>query len=215
MSTRINKSKYNLNNLKAFLIEKWLVVLILSLFFSGMFLGSFYINHADSEITNKIIEYCKTLISTRASQTSIGIFKNGLVKYFIFIVFTYFLGLCSFGVPLIFFTPLAFGISNGILCGYIYETYSFNGLMYCVSTIYPSLMIVVILLVLGSCESFQMSIDTLKMQTDKSIVATGNLLKKYTYRYLILLGILIVACIFESLLCNLFIVRFALNWHII
>ena len=198
------KTIYKIEGLKTFLIEKWLVILIISLFFSGMFLGSLYVNHSSGAIAEKITEYCKTLILDRSTMNNIDIFKNAICKYIIFILLTYFLGLFSLGVPFICLMPLSFGISNGVLCGYIYQNYSFRGLGYCLTTIYPSLMIVIILFILGACESIQMSIDTFKMQSDKSIVSTGNLLKKYTYRYLILVGILIVVCIFEALLCNLF-----------
>lgn len=201
---------YNVTDLKTVMTEKWQVVLLISLFWAGLFIGSFFINNAEGEILTRINAILQDNFSSRASETLPGIFFDALIKYGVFLLLAFFFGLCGLGYPIVVIIPLFCGTANGIMSGYLYQSFGLTGLFYCLLTIYPALAIAVVSLIMGSCESMEMSKTILAVLMDKHHLTTENPLKRYTYQYGILLLIVIGACIIEALLCHFFLGRFGL-----
>lgn len=205
MSERIK-----LYNLKTLITERWQVVLLISLFTAGLFIGSFFINNAEGEIAGQIKTIIETNFRQRQEDQSIQIFLDALVKYAIFLFLTFFFGLCGLGYPIVATVPLLCGIANGLQSGFLYQTFGIHGLFYCLLTIYPALTLALISLIFGACESMEMSKTILAILTDKHHLTTENPLKRYAYQYTILTGIILTASLIETLLCRFLLNRFTL-----
>ena len=177
MSERIkqfNRRQFHFNtqNIKTLMTEKWQVVLLISLFWAGLFIGAFYVNNAEGEIAERIKSIMHQSFSSRSSDTLRSIFSDALIKYGVFLAAAFFFGLCGLGYPITAVVPLLCGIANGLQSGYIYQAFGIKGLFYCLLTIYPALAIAVTSLILGSCESMEMSKIILKILTDKHHITT-------------------------------------------
>ncbi len=199
MSERIK-----LHNLKTVMTEKWQVVLLVSLFWAGLFVGSFFINNAEGEIVTQINSIMQDNFSSRSSDTLFGLFSDAFVKYGVFLALAFFFGLCGLGYPIVIIVPLLCGIANGLMTGYLYQNFGIHGLFYCLLTMYPSLAIAVVSLIMGACESMEMSKTILAILMDKHHLTTENPLKRYAYQYAILLAVIIFACLVETVLCHFF-----------
>lgn len=212
MSERIKlfkrRQNFNAQNIKTLMTEKWQVVLLISLFWAGLFIGSFYINNAEGEIAKQISSIMQDNFSSRGEDTTLAIFSNSLIKYGIFLALTFFFGICGLGYPIVIMIPLFCGIANGLMSGYLYQNFGITGLFYCLLTMYPSLAISVVSLIMGACESMEMSKTILAILTDKHHLSSENPLKRYAYQYAILTGIIILACITEIILCHFFLGKF-------
>lgn len=201
---------YNASDLKTIMTEKWQVVLLVSLFWAGLFIGSFYINNAEGEIVNQISGIMQENFSARNTGSSLELFKDAVLKYGVFLFLAFFFGICGLGYPLVALVPLLCGIANGLMSGYLYQVFGISGLLYCLLTIYPSLVVAVVALVMGGCESLEMSKNILIMLIDKHHITVENSLKRYLYQYSILLAIIIFASIVEIFLCHFFLSKFSL-----
>ena len=214
MSERIKlfkrRQNFNTQNIKTLMTEKWQVVLLISLFWAGLFIGSFYINNAEGEIAKQVSSIMQDNFSSREGSNTFAIFSDALIKYGIFLALAFFLGLCGLGYPIVVTIPLFCGIANGLMSGYLYQTFGITGLFYCLLTMYPSLAISVVSLIMGACESMEMSKTILAILTDKHHLSSENPLKRYAYQYAILTAIIIFASITELILCYFFLNRFAL-----
>ncbi len=212
MSERIKQFKrttiYNTSNIKTIMTEKWQVVLLISLFTAGIFIGSFFINNAEGEIVTKISSIMHENFSGREKDTSLQLFTDAFIKYAVFLLLTFFFGLCGLGYPIVATVPLLCGIANGLMSGYLYQSFGLHGLFYCLLTIYPSLAISVTSLIIGACESMEMSKTILAILIDKHHKSTETPLKRYAYQYSILTSIVIFSCITETVLCHFFLNKF-------
>lgn len=214
MSERIKLFKsikaYRITDLKTVMTERWQVVLLISLFWAGLFIGSFFINNAEGEMLTRINAILHDNFSSRASDTLAGIFFDALIKYGVFLLLAFFFGLCGLGYPIVVSVPLLCGIANGIMSGYLYHNFGITGLFYCLITIYPSLTVSVVSLIMGACESMEMSKTILAVLMDKHHLTSENPLKRYAYQYSILLGIVVFSAVIEALICHFLLGKFAL-----
>lgn len=208
--SELNRLHYKSLDLKALLIEKWQVVLLISLFWAGMIIGCIFINNETNELTEKIASVIEKGFSARSSYTSMQIFKNSLLTHSIFLILAYILGMSGIGYPFICLVPMICGVSNGMVSGYIYSSFGIKGFLYCLTTVYPGLLISLVALIIGSCECLQMSLQVFKILTDKNRISCENSAKKYGYQFIVLFGIVIVSAIVETLMCNIFLGKFNL-----
>ncbi len=211
MSERIKLYKRGMSSdLKTLMTEKWQVVLLISLFWAGLFIGSFFINNAEGEIVTRINAIMQYNFSSREEDTIFAIFSDALIKYGVFLTLAFFFGLCGLGYPIVVIVPLFCGIANGLMSGYLYQNFGISGLFYCLLTMYPSLTIAVVSLIMGACESMEMSKTILAILMDKHHLTTENPLKRYAYQYVILLAVIVLACVLEIVLCHFFLEKFGL-----
>lgn len=191
-------------SVRTILIERWQPILILSLFCAGVFIGSYYINHAQGPGLEKLTSALLTWKIRRGEISGGEIFKTALIKNGLFMLVTYVLGLSGIGLPLILLTPPICGALNGVVTGYLYATDGLKGLIYSVTTIYPSLIIFIGALTLGTCESMNMSCHLFKVLINKNYIGQGESLKKYSLQFAILTIVLLVSCLIEVLTVKAF-----------
>lgn len=215
MSERIRVSKVSKLGYKAFKIrtlmtERWQVVLLISLFWSGLIIGCIYVNSGEGETLEKMRDLISGNLSSRVEYTSFQLFKNAIFKYSVFLILSFFLGLSGVGYPFVCAVPLLCGISNGLITGYLYGTFGIKGFLYCLVTMYPSMVLSLVALIVGSCESLEMSLNIFKILADKNRISKENLLRKYGYQFFILFSLVVASGITETIVCNLFLHKFNL-----
>ena len=209
--TRVSKfnASYRAMKLKTIMTEKWQVVLLVSLFWAGLIIGCLYIGNAEGTMYDRLTSVITENVVGRAAYSGVQIFKSAIFKYGLFLFASFLFGLSAVGYPGVLAIPLFSGIANGIISGFVYTSFGWKGFFYCLSTLYPGLIISMVALIIGSCESLEMSVSIFKIAMDKNRLSNENTLKKYLYQYMILFGITIAACIFEVLMCNLFLPKFS------
>ena len=207
--SKFNQLRYKSWDIKTVMIEKWQVVLLVSLFWAGMIIGCIYINK-DGDLIGKIEKIIESGYAARGSYTSFKLFFNALFTHGIFLLLAYIAGMSGIGYPFVCLMPLVCGISNGMVTGYIYSSFGVKGFLYCLTTVYPGLVVSLVALIIGSCESLQMSVNIFKILADKNRISTENSARKYGYQFCILMGIVVVSAILETVLCNVFLPKFNL-----
>ena len=84
--SKINQLRYKSWDIKTVMIEKWQVVLLVSLFWAGMIIGCIYINK-DGDLISKIEKIIESGYAARGSYTSLKLFFNALFTHGIFLLF--------------------------------------------------------------------------------------------------------------------------------
>lgn len=208
--SKIAQLRYRSWDLKTIMIEKWQVVLLICLFWAGMLIGCIFINGDKSVLLSKIERIIESGYAARTEYTGFQLFKNSLLTHGLFLVLSYFFGMSAIGYPFICLIPLLCGVSNGMVTGFIYSSFGIKGFLYCLTTVYPGLVIALVALIIGSCEALHMSVDIFRILSDKNRISTENSARKYGYQFCILSGIIILSAVADTVLCNFFLERFNL-----
>ncbi len=194
------RRNYDFTRVKMILREEWKMVTLVSLFLSGMIIGAITVKHTDNEINTRLVVMFSDYTILRNSQSVFQTFINSFTVCLIFLAIVFAAGLCAVGVPIIAIVPLFRGIGLGVISGYLYSTYSLSGAAYCMAIIFPSAVISTAALLFGCNEGFVMSYEIFNIISGKVPNQHGNIFKKYSLRFFILIIIMFIAAIVDTIM---------------
>ncbi len=207
----LKASTFNLHSLKIkskpIISNKQIIVLVI-LFFTGLVFGSFSIKNQESVLIKRIILTYMNYIKSKQSLNEITVFFKTMLLSSSVIIFSYFIGLCAIGIPLIILIPFSTGAFLGIVSGYIYETYTLKGLGYCGIIIFPAAVLIVASILFSCKESMLMSKNMLNLLSQRHNDKYEDF-RKYSTKFLIYIIISCFGSFLEAILSHLFIRLFA------
>ncbi len=139
----MSKSKkykvYNGKKLKGF-YEKSMIFILLLLFVIGILMGALNINK-DNVIADELKNTVDAFTQIRGGQ---GIWKTFAESFFVNGIFQFvsiFLAFSVIGYPFILLIPLLKGLGIGAFSGFMYSSFGWTGVGYCLLIIYPGVLI--------------------------------------------------------------------------
>ncbi len=197
----MSKSKkykvYNGKKLKS-LYENSRIYLLVLLFATGIITGALNINR-DNLIADELKIIVESFTDMRAGQGISGIFFNSFMMNCIFVIVNLFLAFSLIGYPLILFIPFLKGLGIGAVSGFLYSSFGFTGLGYCLLIIYPGAVVSAFALVNACNDSCEYS----KNSFNKSILGKGVFEKNETkimlIRQLVFIGVTALSSVADAL----------------
>jgi len=177
------------------------LTLLCTLLLTGMFLGAVCVKHADEAMLEKIKLLTGTYISTGVSRSILDSFFSYISADTVFIILSVFFGLCVIGEPVLWVLPMVRGLGLGIITGFVYKTYSVQGVLY--STVLILLPAVVSSLAMAvSCKESILSSREIRtaLKEDGKQFNFKEFLKLFAVRNLILYAFVILSGVIGCLL---------------
>lgn len=136
-----------------------LLIVLTTLFISGVVIGALCVRTAESDILNKMLQMFQNYAQIRSQQTLFQNFSNSFIAGIFGIILLYLLGLTVWGTPLVLCLPVFEGMGIGMACGTLYVDYGWAGFGYSALIILPGTLISTIALLLSARESIRYSAD--------------------------------------------------------
>ncbi len=177
------------------------LTLLCILLLTGMFLGAVCVKHADEAMLEKIKLLTGTYISSEVSRSILDNFLSYILADTVFIILSVFFGLCVIGEPILWILPLIRGLGLGLITGFVYKTYSVQGVLY--STVLIVIPAVISSLAMAvSCKESILSSREIKsaLKEDGKQFNYGEFLKLFAVRNLILYAFVILSGLIGCLL---------------
>lgn len=197
-----------LNRIKKLNFDKYTVCLltVFGISIISILFGSLFLKCSDGRFSDFISDYFVKYYNVRCQQ-SFWIKFIGCAKLWIFFfALMYLSGTSLIGIvagPMILGT---FCFLYGATAGFLYKTYSINGIVLCLLVIILPRAICIFALIICSRESINLSLALSSVTINQS--HTGNVymqFRLYSIRYLLLLLVLIVASLLDCAFSSLFI----------
>ncbi|MBE6751145.1 MAG: hypothetical protein E7556_01315 [Ruminococcaceae bacterium] len=177
----------------------------ISLFICGLILGVLTIKSEDTELNNVLKSFFVNYISVKSESTILECFLETSILIFVIPVFSFILGLCAVGGPIIIAIPTVVGIIVGMATGILYSQYALQGLGYSALIIMPSAALVIGTLLKCCSESINMSLEIIYLILGGSKGTTKtNELKEYCLRYLVLCVPFLLSAVLNTVCFKLF-----------
>lgn len=158
-----------------------------------------------TEYVNKSsASYFEAYISQTLNKSVIENLAGYFIYNFGFIFFSFIMGLCSIGSIFLIPVPFFKGIGIGALCGYIYSSYMFKGMIYCTVLVFPASLILFISIILACNESYYMSKDINSKLNSGIESSYGLQMNMYYLRYAVIFAVFTVSALMYSLSVYLF-----------
>ncbi len=177
------------------------LTLLCILLLTGMFLGAVCVKHADEAMLEKIKLLTGTYISSEVSRSILDNFLSYILADTVFIILSVFFGLCVIGEPILWILPLIRGLGLGLITGFVYKTYSVQGVLY--STVLIVIPAVISSLAMAvSCKESILSSREIKsaLKEDGKQFNYGEFLKLFAVRNLILYAFVVLSGLIGCLL---------------
>ncbi len=177
------------------------LTLLCILLLTGMFLGAVCVKHADEAMLEKIKLLTGTYISSEVSRSILDNFLSYILADTVFIILSVFFGLCVIGEPILWILPLIRGLGLGLITGFVYKTYSVQGVLY--STVLIVIPAVISSLAMAvSCKESILSSREIKsaLKEDGIQFNYGEFLKLFAVRNLILYAFVVLSGLIGCLL---------------
>lgn len=177
------------------------LTLLCTLLLTGMFLGAVCVKHADEAMLEKIKLLTGTYISSGVSRSILDNFLSYISADTVFIILSVFFGLCVIGEPILWTLPMIRGLGLGLITGFVYKTYSVQGVLY--STVLIIIPAVISSLAMAvSCKESILSSREIKsaLKEDGKQFNYGEFLKLFAVRNLILYAFVVLAGLVGCLL---------------
>ncbi len=181
------------------------LTLLCILLLTGMFLGAVCVKHADEAMLEKIKLLTGTYISSGASRSILDNFLSYISADTVFIIISVFFGLCLIGEPILWTLPMIRGLGLGLITGFVYKTYSVQGVLY--STVLIVIPAVISSLAMAvSCKESILSSREIKsaLKEDGKQFNYREFLKLFAVRNLILYAFVILSGLVGCLLTYFF-----------
>lgn len=177
------------------------LTLLCTLLLTGMFLGAVCVKHADETMLESIKSLTGTHISSGVSRSILDNFLSYISADTVFIILSVFFGLCVIGEPILWILPLIRGLGLGLITGFVYKTYSVQGVLY--STVLIVIPAVISSLAMAvSCKESILSSREIKsaLKEDGKQFNYGEFLKLFAVRNLILYAFVVLSGLIGCLL---------------
>ena len=181
------------------------ITILCILLLTGMFLGAVCVKHADEAMLEKIKLLTGTYISSGASRSILDNFLSYISADTVFIIISVFFGLCVIGEPILWTLPMIRGLGLGLITGFVYKTYSVQGVLY--STVLIVIPAVISSLAMAvSCKESILSSREIKsaLKEDGKQFNYSEFLKLFAVRNLILYAFVILSGLVGCLLTYFF-----------
>lgn len=184
-----------------------------SLFLCGLILGVLTVKNDNNELNNALKSFLINYISRKNSISVLECLLDSSFLTFIIPIFTFVLGLCAVGGPIIIATPTFVGIVVGMATGIFYSQYALQGLGYCALVVMPCTAITVGTLLKCCNESINMSFEIIYMIIGgKNSATKTNELKEYCLKYLVLCVPFVLAAVLNTVSFKIFGGLFSFVW---
>lgn len=177
------------------------LTLLCTLLLTGMFLGAVCVKHADEAMLEKIKLLTGTYINSGVSRSILDNFLSYISADTVFIILSVFFGLCIIGEPILWTLPMIRGLGLGLITGFVYKTYSVQGVLY--STVLIVVPAVISSLAMAvSCKESILSSREIKsaLKEDGKQFNYREFLKLFAVRNLILYAFVVLAGLVGCLL---------------
>lgn len=177
------------------------LTLLCTLLLTGMFLGAVCVKHADETMLESIKSLTGTHISSGVNRSILDNFLSYITADTVFIILSVFFGLCVIGEPILWILPLIRGLGLGLITGFVYKTYSVQGVLY--STVLIVIPAVISSLAMAvSCKESILSSREIKsaLKEDGKQFNYGEYLKLFAVRNLILYAFVVLSGLIGCLL---------------
>ncbi len=161
-------------------------VFLVFIFIIGLFSGAFSIKNADAQTLVKIKEISENYLLMKNTDSVMQNFISSAVTDLVFIGVSAVFGLCLAGAPLLWALPAVRGLGIGIILGYIYSTYSVDGLLYAIAAICIPASFSVCALIISCKESILTVKDIQLAFANQKEINTKQYYKLYILRNIIL-----------------------------
>ncbi len=190
---RMNIPRFNYKNLVFFV-----------LFFCGLIIGVLTMKNETSTLKDIFSEFFVQYITNKSNESFFNCFLDSLFIIIMPTIVTYIFGLCAVGLPIIIAIPTLTGIAVGMAIGFLYSSYSLQGLGYAALIIIPSLAVVIATLIKCCSEAINMSIEIIAGISGYQSQNRRNELKDYCLRFLIFFIPLILSALLNVCSFRLF-----------
>lgn len=177
------------------------LTLLCTLLLTGMFLGAVCVKHADEAMLEKIKLLTGTYISSGVSRSILDNFLSYISADTVFIILSVFFGLCVIGEPILWTLPMIRGLGLGLITGFVYKTYSVQGVLYSTALIVVPAVISSLAMAV-SCKESILSSREIKsaLKEDGKQFNYREFLKLFAVRNLILYAFVVLAGLVGCLL---------------
>ncbi len=177
------------------------LTLLCTLLLTGMFLGAVCVKHADETMLEKIKLLTGTYISSGVSRSILDNFLSYISADTVFIILSVFFGLCVIGEPILWTLPMIRGLGLGLITGFVYKTYSVQGVLYSTALIVVPAVISSLAMAV-SCKESILSSREIKsaLKEDGKQFNYREFLKLFAVRNLILYAFVVLAGLVGCLL---------------
>lgn len=184
---RMNLPRFNYKNLIFFV-----------LFFCGLIIGLLTMKEDESTLKDVFSTFFNEYITKKSQGSFLNNFLDALLIIIVPSFASFIFGLCAIGIPIIIAIPTLTGVAVGMATGFLYSSYSLQGLGYAALIIIPTLSVVVATLINCLGEAINMSVEIIAAISGYQSQNRRNELKDYCLRYLIFFVPLILSAILNA-----------------
>lgn len=183
------------------------VFLIISgIFVFGLLIGSFSISVCENNDFYGLSGYFSDYINFLKGCGYSDIFFSSLFMFSLLILINYILGLCVVGNFINLFIFLFFSFGVGCISGFLYKSFSINGIGFFALALLPGLFLFCINYILSLKRSFCFSKELFKLCKKGSNIAID--FKSYSLKFLVHFILVIINSLVYSFFTNTFVTMF-------
>lgn len=184
-------------------------LIISAVFIFGILLGSFSISICENSSFYGLNNYFNDYIAFLKNAAFSEIFMSSFFMFTLIILLNYILGLCVIGnfVSLFLLLLISFGV--GSVSGFLYKSFSINGIGFFALAVLPGLFLFCINYILSLKRSFCFSKELFKLCKKETQVSVD--FKNYSIKYLIHFILVIFNSLVFSFFTNTFVSMFNFN----
>lgn len=167
------------------------LILLTVLFIGGLFAGALTVKNSDTALGESVKALIENYSAVRLGESVLHNFLSVLGSEAVFLLLAMLGGVCVVGEPILWLLPFVKGLGIGVISGYLYQTFTLQGMTYFSAFVLPSSVIASAALLLGCKESILTVRDLSRILLKGESHGGTELLKLYLLRYAVLLGSLL------------------------
>ena len=182
------------------------VILFAAVLLTGLALGAFYAQNANSDTLQSLDFLFTTNLDARLDKGALGIFCACFASDFIFLLCVYLLGIAAWGIPFLFMLICFKGFGTGITAGYLCLSHGFSGAGFYLLVLLPGTFLFCVALIRFTANAFAFSGRAFRYSLSKSLPAftLRQELILFSSRFLSTLAVTFIACLLDTLLWSFF-----------
>lgn len=167
------------------------LIMLTLLFICGLFVGALTIKNSQTVLGESLKSLVGNYYAVRTGQPVLHSFLSTFGSECIFLLFAMLFGVCIVGEPILWILPFVKGLGIGVISGYLYQTFTLQGLAYFSAFVLPSSVIASAALLMGCKESILTTRDLTRALLKGESHSGTEMLKLYILRYAVLFGSLL------------------------
>lgn len=179
------------------------------IFIIGLVLGSITVKSLNDMMSNQIQALIENYFFIQSGQTILQNFLYSFGSEFLILLIPFVFGMCIIGEPVMWLEPAVRGLGLGLISGYLYKTYSLQGMEFFAAIILIPATLSSAITMFSCQESILMSRDLIYVIKEGK-KPKENFLTLYLIRYAVLLIAVLIVSFLSSLCIYLFASKFNL-----